>query len=325
MDGVSNAGSRVTAENAMRANELLLWLSARCEGSWGQFRAAVDELHPSDEDDAGAAADGEFSLHHRLRQSLDCLGHVEFFAHECEQGWRVAPPMLAARQVNSRFVGLLCGARTTELLNRIYGFTDGCQIERTELLAAPDRVRVLADSSELVERLAGIAGLHVQYDAPLAILMHIPQIKSPRRESADEFPVGADWTIHEFDARKLRLREIKRADVQNARRGLFRFRDRFQTRLYFARRDSGTHKVARGVGIYQALRAIRRGVLVYSREPRELQLPAICRPPRLLERALALCSGIPPIYDASTAQLIYHEVPANIAALAAELLLQPLR
>ena len=309
----------------MKANELLLWLSARCEGSWGQFRAAVDELPASDEDDTTTAVDDEFSLHHRLRQSLDCLGHVEFFAHECERGWRVAPPILAARRMNSHFVGILCGARTTEFLNRISGFTDGCQVERTELLAAPDRVRVLADSSELIERLAQVVGVHVQYEAPLAILMHVPRINSPRRESADEFPVGADWTIHEFDARKLRWREIKRADVQKARRGLFRFRDRFQTRLYFARRDSATHKVGRGVGIYQALRAIRRGVLMYSREPQELQLPAICRPPRLLERALALCSGIPPIYEPSTAQLIYHEVPANIAALAAELLLQPLR
>jgi hypothetical protein len=309
----------------MRANELLLWLSARGEGSWGQFRAAVDELHAGDENDTDASVDSEFSLHHRLRQSLDCLGHVEFFAHECEHGWRVAPPILAARQMNSHFVGLLCGARSTELLNRINEFTSGCQVERTELLAAPDRVRVLADSSELLERLAEVVGVYVQYDAPLAILMHIPRINSAPRDSVDEFPVGADWMIHEFDARKLRWREVRRADAQNAQRGLFRFRDRFQTRLYFTCRDSVTHKVGRGVGIYQALRAIRRGVLMYSRERPELQVPAICRPPRLLERALALCSGIPPIYDASNAQLIYPEVPANIATLAAELLLQPLR
>jgi hypothetical protein len=309
----------------MRANELLLWLSARCEGSWGQFRAAVDELHASDEDGADASIDGEFSLHHRLRQSLDCLGHAEFFAQECEQGWRVAPPTLAARQINSNFVGLLCGARTTELLDRINGFTDGCQVERRKLLAAPDRVRVLADSSELLERLAEVVGVHVQRDAPFAILMHIPRINSQWRESADEFPVGADWTIHEFDARKLRWSEVRRAEAQSARRGLFRFRDRFQTRVYFARRNSVTHKVGRGVGIYQALRAIRRRVIMYSGERAELRLPAICRPPRLLERALALCSGIPPIYDAPSAQLIYQDVPANIAALAAELLLQPLR
>ena len=324
MDGVSNAGSCVAAENAMRANELLLWLSARCEGSWGQFRAALTELHAGDEDDTDASVDGEFSLHHRLRQSLDSLGHVEFLRADASKAGELHRRCWRSDRVNSHFVGLLCGARTTELLNRINGFTDGCQVERTELLAAPDRVRVLGDSSELVERLAEVVGVHVQYDAPLAMLMHIPRINSPRRESADEFPVGADWTIHEFDARKLRWREVRRSDVQNVRRGLFRFRDRFQTRLYFARRDSATRKVGRGVGIYQALRAIRRGVLMYSRERRELQLPAVCRPPRLLERALALCSGMP-IYDTSTAQLIYHEVPANIAALAAELLLQPLR
>ncbi len=309
----------------MRANELLLWLSARGEGSWRQFRAGVDELHASDEDESNGEQTVEFSIHQRLRQSLECLGHVEFFARECEDGWRVAPPTLAIRQIDAQFVGLLCGARTTELLDRLKAHAGGCQIERTQLPTTPDRLRVLAESAEALERLAKDARLHVQHESPLAILMHIPRINLPSRESADEFPVGTDWIIHEFDARELRWQEVNRQHCQRAQRGLFRFRDRFQMRFYFSRRDAATQKIGRGVGIFQAIRAARRGVLAYTRERRELRFPAICRPPRLLERALALCSGTPPIFEDSNAHLVYHEVPSNIAALAAELLRQPLR
>ena len=311
----------------MIANELLLWMSARCEGSWQQFRAAVDELRASFEDNANDDEMGEFPTHQRLRQSLDCLGHTEFFAQECEGGWRVAPPTLAVRKAGSQVIGFLCGARSTELLQRVGAITDQCRVEQTELFAAPDRVCVLAESDESVVRLARVAGLHVQYDAPLAILMHIPGIKQPGRASGDEIPVGADWLIHEFNARDLRWGEVTREHCERARRGLFRFRDRFQTRLYFTRDEAATQKVGRGVGIFQALRGVRRWVLSYSRERAELRLPAICRPPRLVERPLVLCSGRPASYDTSAPQpqICYHEVTADTAALAAELLRQPLQ
>ena len=35
----------------MSLNDLLLWLSAKGEGSWAQFRAAVERLHVDAEDE----------------------------------------------------------------------------------------------------------------------------------------------------------------------------------------------------------------------------------------------------------------------------------
>ena len=61
----------------MRPNELLLWLSARREGSWQQFRQAVEELHSGD----GQGDDyheNEFPLYQQLRLDLERLAHVEF-------------------------------------------------------------------------------------------------------------------------------------------------------------------------------------------------------------------------------------------------------
>lgn len=75
----------------MRANELLLWLSARREGSWQQFRQAVEALHSSDVD-ANSENDDEFPLHQQLRIDLERLAHVEFFATNCSVRCRTASP-----------------------------------------------------------------------------------------------------------------------------------------------------------------------------------------------------------------------------------------
>ena len=78
----------------------------------------------------------------------------------------------------------------------------------------------------------------------------------------------------------------------------------------------------RAVALYVLLRHHRGDVLCYNREFAALSVPAIYRPPRLLERALVLCSGLPPTYD--DAQLTYSDVPPEIARFVAELLRQPI-
>ena len=78
----------------------------------------------------------------------------------------------------------------------------------------------------------------------------------------------------------------------------------------------------RAIALYVLLRRHRRDVLRYNREGAAISVPAICRPPRLLERALVLCSGLPPTYD--DARVTYSDVPPEIARFAAELLRQPL-
>jgi len=82
----------------MRANELLLWLSARREGSWAQFRAAVEELHSVennfDEYGESQTDDSDFSVH-QLRLNFECVAHAEFFERDSKYMWRIAPPVLA--------------------------------------------------------------------------------------------------------------------------------------------------------------------------------------------------------------------------------------
>ena len=135
----------------MRPNELLLWLSARREGSWQQFRQAVEQLHSSD-GEANSESNDEFPLHQQLRLDLERLAHVEFFAADCEDGWRIAPPTLATHSVSGGVRGVLCGARSPALRERMTHGAEKFNGELLDSLDVPDVIRVVAaDASALAE------------------------------------------------------------------------------------------------------------------------------------------------------------------------------
>ena len=306
----------------MRPNELLLWLSAGREGSWQQFRQAVEELHSGD----GQGDDyheNEFPLYQQLRLDLERLAHVEFFAADCEDGWRITPPTLATHSVSGGVRGVLCGARSPAIYERFNRVTRTFNGEILSSLEVPDVIRLVgANESELAE-LAAQTSVRIQQDAPLAILSYLPPCDAPpRTRTPSETPQGSDWTIHEFDVLKLTWRKIERREITNLRFGVLRFLIHFQRPRYFLRWKGLMFEMPRAIALYALLRRLRRAVLRYNREVAALSVPAICRPPRLLERALVLCSGLPPSF--ADGELTYSEIPAEIAGFAADLLRQPL-
>jgi hypothetical protein len=309
----------------VKANEVLLWLSARREGSWQQFRAAVEELCSDGETGEAESRDAEFPLHQQLRLNLERLGHVEFFAAGCEEGWRVAPPRLATCPFADGVRGVLCGARSPALRERFLQAAGSVALETQTVPRVPDVLRVVASDTRTLEGVAEQAGVLLQLDAPFAILSHLPPCTPPsRKQSTAEFPQGADWSIHEFDASELAWRKTDRARTQTAHVGVFRF-VLYQRPRYFLRWQELTYEIPRGVALFALLKRRRREVLHYDAPTRSLTLPAICRPPRLLERALVLCSGLPPVFDPATARLTYVDISLEIARLTAELLRQPLK
>jgi len=307
----------------VKANELLFWLSARRQGSWQQFRAAVEELHAGDtvREDEG---DDDFPLHQQLRFNLEGLGHVEFFASGCEGGWRVAPPTLAAHSVSGGVRGVVCGARSPAMYARLHRLRTELGYETVDSYGAPTVIRLVAPDADALARASSLAALHLQIDAPFALLSHLPTCGPPSpTHPTTEFPHGDEWAIAEFDAESLAWRKSERRNVQAVRFGLSRFLVHYQRPRYFLRWNRSTFEVPRAVGLYALLRRKRRAVLRYDAAACRLALPAVCRPPRLLERALVLCSGLPPVYEPATVSLVYSDVPSDIADLAATLLRQP--
>jgi hypothetical protein len=315
----------------MSANALLVWMSARREGSWQQFRTAVEELHLSESHDLGGEGDDALDqlalpLYQTLRFNLQRLGHAEFFAGAGDADWRVTPPSLAVTQHARGWLGIVVGARSPRLLQRLHAAAGAGNLETLAFPAYPDQILVAASDLGAVEAVAERAGLLLQIDAAAALLTSLPPIDDPCVRYPDQLPFGADWRIDRFSSDDLAWRSATLDDAGAASGGLFRFSLRHQRRVLFCARGAA-FRIPGQVGKYLVLRRRRRQVLRYDGKKRSLTVPASCRPPFLVERALIVCSGSPPVYEGGPRGGVIHyfEIPDGIAAIAAALLRQELR
>jgi hypothetical protein len=312
----------------MTPNELLLWLSARKEGSWLQFRTAVDALELGEGADA-PEEDASLPVHQRIRYNLERLGHVEFDAAGCEDGWRVVPPALAVSQYANEMTGVLCGARTPKLLERIERALSGLTLERVPAGDCPDVICVRGTDDERIARLAQEEGILCQFDTPTALLSSLPRIDSVADWKNEPLPaMGRDWDVKQFliEKRSMKWRTVTIQEANApAASGLFQF-TLFQKPRYFLREGDKTVTLPGAVGKYYILFRRKRNVLKYDRNEGCLSMPAIFRPPLLTERALILCSGFPPSLSMmhGRRRLTYRDVPEEVAGMVGEVLRQDL-
>lgn len=312
----------------MSPDSLLLWMSARREGSWQQFRTAVEELHVGDGDPADAEDDDapdQFALplYQSLRLNLQRLGHAEFFAGAGDTDWRVTPPSLAITPRTDGWFGVLAGARSSRLLELVKDAATSTQSTVLSLPDCPNQFLFASGAQEDLVTLAERAGLLLQRDAPAALLTCLPPIDDPSVRSPFPMPFGAEWRVDRFSPETFRWHSASRDQALSASSGLFRFSLHHQRYVLFCSRGSA-FRVPGPVGKFLVLRRRRMHVIRYDRIGRRLTVPASCRPPFLIERALILCSGSLPSYESAgrTGVLAYVEIPESIAAIAMSLLRQ---
>jgi hypothetical protein len=313
----------------MSANEVLLWMSARQQGSWQQYRAAFEQLFVDDGASEGdlsvSGGRGNFAAHHELRFNLSRLGHVEFTAGQHVLTWRVAPPVLAVSTLpDDTWLGIAAGARSLPLLNEI--MNSGLSLGPEPHAVCPD-VHLLRspDVSRLVA-LADRIGMFVQRDAPAAILASIKPLDFVASSTQTTVPAGDLWTFERFCETECRWLRSTRAEAIGAAGSLFQARAPHAKQSFICRRGD-VRAVSPAVGKYVVLRRARRHVLRYDAKNRRLSVLAGCRPPELIERALVLCSGRPPDYESVEGRGVVHylNVTASIAATVGSLLHQEIR
>lgn len=316
----------------MSGNDLLLWMSARREGSWQQFRAAVEELHVSapgmDDSQEDETSDRfDLPLYQALRLNLQRLGHAEFFAGAGDAEWRVTPPSLAVTLSTRGWIGVMAGARSPNLMRRIHVASNSLRLNRSQFPACPDQFVFGAEDPEALAGLAENVGLCLQRDAPTALLACLPPIDDPAVRHRVPLPLGSDWKIERFSPEDLRWLSARREEAESTAWGLFRFALRHQRQVLVCSRGEA-FRVPVQVGKFLALRRYRRRqpTLEYASASRTLAFPVICRPPFLVERALILCSGALPTFAAGAGRstLSYTGIPEQTAATTAELLRQRL-
>jgi len=312
----------------MSANDLLIWMSARERGSWSQFRSAVeqfrvemDEVGDNDENGNNSTT-GDLPVYQAVRFALQRLGHVEFFTKSAGADWRVVPPSLAVHEENNTRVGVLCGARSPGLLDKLGRLDAPVSCESQPGPAMPDRLLLRANVGEVLMQVASDSGLTSQIDAPASLLAALPPVDDPRSRFPAEPPAGAGWTVERFSASKLGWEATSTRELNRMSIALFRFRMKYQ-RFHYMHWRGRTYRVAVQVGKYAVLRHRRvHGIVQYNEQKRLLSFPLSCRPPLLIERALILCTGLLPPILKDSGRIEYAGVPSKIARLAARLLRQ---
>jgi hypothetical protein len=315
-------------EDSISFDRMLLWLAAKGQGSWSQFRGAVEafqtqegELEPDVEDSSSVDAGSDLPVYQEVRFALQRLGHVEFYTAESENGWRVVPPTVAIRD-GTAAEGLLCGARSPVLLDRLTA-TGDLALEISQVAGMPERIVVRSASHELLVARVRELGFLVQKEVPASLLSALPSVRDQSSWQVSNMPETPGWLVHRFSSYpEPQWKELPQAAHQ-ARSGLFRFVMKHQ-RFYYLCWRGRTYSVPVQVGKYAVMRR-RRGTLRYDSERRTLSVPVVFRPPLLMERALVLCSGLLPRFDVTTRRLEYSNIDDGVAQLTAQLLCQEIR
>jgi len=280
----------------------------------------TDESNGADEDLADSASDGgDLPIHHRFRLNLERLGHAEFFRKDFPNGWRVVPPTLACVQGSERFLGVVCGARTDRLMERLRNAGADAHIENTAQVECPDRIAFISEDQSALQRLAIGAGVCCQPNAPGILLAAIPPIDDLQIRSVAELPHGEDWETHQFSATTLGWEAVKPREARKASFGLYRFLVHFE-RQYFLRLNKATFTLPVQVGKYIVLKSQRRCIVSYDSTAQALSMPVSARPPLLIDRALTLCSGLIP--GVQGGRLAYRNVSQKTAHMVFALLRQ---
>jgi hypothetical protein len=296
----------------MNANDILLWMSVRRMGSWSSYKNTLEEMATLTDEYDEEPIDSELPFYQRLRLNFERLAHVEFNRQEFPNGWRVVPPTIAT--IRETTTGILCGARTDQLLARI---EESCSCVRvTSQKECPDRI-VLEDRDLI--RIASDNGLGIQHDATESLLAALPPIDDRMMRVTSELPFGNDASVHCFLTSSLEWTSSSPNEARKAPFGLFRWQLPYE-RHYYLKSRRQAYRVPVQVGKYLALRLDRRRVINFDSSRQVLTVPVTCRPPALIDRALTLRTGLLP--DVEQGKLVYRNITVSIASTTAALLRQ---
>lgn len=279
-------------------DRLLEWMSYRENGR-------VNDL-PAD------LAEG--SRPFRVIDDLAVLGHIEL---DADYRWRIAPPVLAAlgEETEESAAAVLCGARTRGVLDRLAKACadHGAEIQFAAQNKRPHRVLVTAASSSHLCSIASAAALNWQRDAGFTLLASLPTIATWPRKPC-EMVAGKVEEVRRFSKSNLRWTESSLDEARNAVRGLFQIKRDWNSIVLMKDGKDAQSEIDMAAG--------RLAVAAGSKElhldlkSRSLRIPVALRPPTLIARSLALCSGMLPEFGREKRDLAFRGISHRIAHLA---------
>lgn len=278
-------------------DRLLEWMSFRRSGRLGDIA--------SDLANAGAVR--------RTVDDMATLGHIELLPGA---DWKVAPPVLAMlpRRPDGAITAVLCGARTPSVLASLASAcaSAGVQLDTQPAAARPSVIRVTAGSNSGLAAAASAAGIPLQHDAALTLLACTPAIRNWPRTPCP-MVAGRVETVRRFSRSRIGWTASTLAEATAARSGFFRIKRDWDWVSLLKTDVSECAYIEDRAGRLAA--AAKLKAAAWTASSGALDLPGQLYPPAPIARALALCTGFLPQYDAATRRISFADIPPEILRL----------
>lgn len=278
-------------------DRLLEWMSFRRTGRIGDIGADLA--------DTGAVR--------RTVDDLATLGHLELLP---DAYWRIAPPVLAGlpKGLDDPVSAVLCGARTPGVLASLASACAGANAQLTTqaVSARPSIVRVTASSHRELAAVASATGIPLQHEAALTLLACTPTIRDWPRTPCPMVG-GRVETVRRFSRSRIGWVASTLAEASTARSGFFRIKRDWDWVSILKTDVSECAYIDDRAGRLAA--AAKLKAASWTGGSGRLDLPAQLFPPAPIARALTLCTGQLPRYDATAWRISFPGIPSEILRL----------
>jgi hypothetical protein len=317
-------------------DKLLFILSKRQKTRWPVFREIFGALY-ADLSKKVQNSPSLTDLRIYTVRAFQTLGHIEVVFDEDGGYVYVAPPALVRLPKIGLPEFVLCGARSPETVADLVEVArhtrSDVEIEvDSRVLIGPKRVVVKADTTAQVQQIASDLGIRFQLD-PAA--WRLANYSGSLVEYLDSriwtYESDINWVRADFNPQAL---QFERRPLEG--RNLSRYQDPVRTIYRYFLWNSGKRaEVNLDWGRYAALNLAEVNVLSYNPQDGSFWVPVSTPLPPLLNRALGLCTGKPPVLIKREPERIhfqgalgfykYEAIPHYIATLVAQKVSQPLQ
>lgn len=324
-----------------RSDRLLYVISAKQEMSWKSFKKAFNDLYVLDLA-SGEEENQEINLKYERFQTVRAfsfLGHCDFDFNSNNSRVYAAPPALVRLPCAGFPQAILAGWRSPQTIDQL---SKACEsvgphinLEITEqpgeFMLVPVRVAVRVEEVGELEAIATRLKIPFIDTPPAWSILHFAG-------SLDDYLAKCqwrdepelDWKSQTFDPVSWKWKKPEQVAAKESEICLKKYsHPSRQTEVYYLRQDGQCTEVDLDWGRYAVFKAKGQNVLVWDKGKFTIALPVRAKLPRLLERALALCSGFGP----KTTELkgknaekfnLFRDVPPQIAEIIAAKLAQTL-
>jgi hypothetical protein len=308
-------------DSNLHVSELMLHvLTARGVLSWTAWREAYDSV-------AGNAVETGLPPYNLAARQLDQLGHIEIVSMGGEFKLAAAPAVFVRLPRLGLPTAVLCGGRSPQTERKL---RDAAAANSARLMVFESRLeRQMSPRSFFVEgedvshlaRTAAAAGVQfAEVHAAWSMVNAAGNIDSYAQSLTWRHEPEANLQVSEFSLTSLRFGPPQ-TGAQGRR--LLRYFPRRLPSYYELRDGDRAARTDRDWGMYATLGAHGQNCLIHDSRAKIIAVPAGVPLPKLIARALALCSGLSPAWLPSTNAswpsqesngfYIYTAVPDSIA------------